>query len=182
MKNKNEFKTIYVNKISKNGVCFSYNFALKTCLICTNLLKKEASKKAKKKYADNKEKRKIRAKNKRKTDPSFRIKENISRRMRHVLNVNSGSKNNKSISQFLNYNKNKLKNHLESQFDAWMNSENYGIYNKETWNDNEQKTWTWQIDHIIPQCLLKYWALENLRPLSSKQNFLLGLKVKKNAM
>lgn len=182
MKNKNEFKTIYVNKISKNGAWFSYNFALKTCLICTNLLKKEASKKAKKKYADN---------NKEK------VKETIKKYRKNNLekekNRSKKYKDNKSISQFLNYNKNELKSHLESKFKARMNWENYGIYNKKTWNDNEQKTWTWQIDHIISQCLLKYsfmedenfkksWALENLRPLSSKQNFLLGLKVKKNAM
>jgi len=46
---------------------------------------------------------------------------------------------------------------------------------------NDQSTWTWQIDHIIPHSDLPYdsmdhpnfqkcWALDNLRPLSAKQN------------
>ena len=50
-----------------------------------------------------------------------------------------------------------------------------------TWNDEDKSTWTWKIDHIIPQSKLPYssmeeenfkicWALENLRPLSAKEN------------
>lgn len=48
-------------------------------------------------------------------------------------------------------------------------------------------TWTWQLDHIIPQNKFKYssmqdidfircWSLENLRPYSAKQNILDGAK------
>ncbi len=62
-----------------------------------------------------------------------------------------------------------------------MNWENQGIYNINTWDDNDSSTWTWQLDHIIPQSKLPYtsmedenfqkcWALENLRPYSAKQN------------
>jgi hypothetical protein len=69
-----------------------------------------------------------------------------------------------------------------------MNWDNYGVYRKAIWDDNDQSTWTWQIDHIIPQSKLKYssvkednfkkcWALDNLRPLSSKENFLLGINL-----
>lgn len=56
-----------------------------------------------------------------------------------------------------------------------------GKYDPKTWDDNDNSTKTWQLDHIIPQADLPYtsmedenfkkcWALENLRPLSSKQN------------
>ena len=76
-----------------------------------------------------------------------------------------------------------LKSHIENQFEPWMTWNNQGLYNLHTWNDNDSATWTWQIDHIIPQSKLpfmsmedenfkKCWALENLRPLSSKQNLI----------
>lgn len=63
---------------------------------------------------------------------------------------------------------------------------NWGIYDKNKWDDNDQSTWTWQIDHIIPLSEFKYtsfedesfkkcWALENLRPYSAKQNFIDGV-------
>lgn len=77
--------------------------------------------------------------------------------------------------------------HLEKQFELWMNWENYGIYRASVWNDENTDTWTWHIDHIIPQSLLPYtsmkddnfkkcWALDNLRPLSAKRNILDGNK------
>lgn len=67
-----------------------------------------------------------------------------------------------------------------------MNWDNYGSYGPKTWNDNDQSTWRWQLDHITPQSDLPYtsigdenfkkcWALENLRPLSAKQNMIDGV-------
>jgi 5-methylcytosine-specific restriction endonuclease McrA len=66
-----------------------------------------------------------------------------------------------------------------------MTWENRGNYSPETWDDNDQSTWTWQIDHIIPDSDFEYesmqdaefqksWSLENLRPLNAKQNVLEG--------
>ena len=71
-----------------------------------------------------------------------------------------------------------------------MIDDNQGVYNAKTWDDNDSSTWTWQIDHIIPQSDLPYtemshdpnsnfqkaWALSNLRPLSAKQNVLDGAR------
>lgn len=79
-----------------------------------------------------------------------------------------------------------LKEHLEKQFECWMNWKNYGKYDSKVWIENDSSTWTWQIDHIIPQSTFKYtsmeneefkkcWELNNLRPLSSKQNFMDGV-------
>jgi len=96
-----------------------------------------------------------------------------------------GNKGCKSISKYLLYTIGELKNHLETQFESWMTWNNQGKYDPKTWDDNDQTTWTWNIDHIIPQSKLFYtsleddnfkkaWALNNLRPLSAKQNILDG--------
>jgi len=80
-----------------------------------------------------------------------------------------------------------LKKHLESQFEEWMNWDNYGVYRVDGWDDNDSTTWTWQIDHIIPHSSFKYssmedeefkkcWDLSNLRPYSSKQNIIDGVR------
>ena len=64
-----------------------------------------------------------------------------------------------------------------------MNWQNWGRYNRKTWDDNDKSTWTWNIDHIIPKSNFYYtsmgdenfkkcWALENLRPYPSKLNII----------
>jgi hypothetical protein len=104
-----------------------------------------------------------------------------------MLNLTNGSKNKQSILDFLSYSIDELKKHLENQFETWMTWNNRSLYNKNTWDDNDQSTWTWQLDHIVPQSILPYtsmeddnfkkcWALNNLRPLSAKQNFLEGVQ------
>lgn len=91
------------------------------------------------------------------------------------------NKNGKSISEYLPYTIEELKTHLKNLFEPWMTWDNYGFYIKNDWDDNDQSTWKWQIDHIIPHKIFKYesmdceefrncWALSNLRPLSAKQN------------
>ena len=90
-----------------------------------------------------------------------------------------------SCLKFLPYAIQQLKDHLEKQFESWMNWENQGKYIVNEWDDNNTKTWKWQIDHIMPQSDLPYksmedenfkicWALSNLRPLSAKQNLIDG--------
>ena len=87
--------------------------------------------------------------------------------------------------KYLPYTIKELKNHLEAQFKPWMSWNNIGKYSYSKWNDNDQATWTWQLDHIIPYSEFTYnsstdedfkkcWALENLRPLSSKINIIEG--------
>jgi hypothetical protein len=133
-----------------------------------------------------KERRKLRSKIERGTKPSFKLKANISRQIRRMLKKQTSSKCNESILKYLNYSMSDLKEHIQNQFESWMNWDNTGVYSKKIWNDDDEATWTWQIDHIIPQSLLPYssmedenfkkcWALENLRPLSAKQNFLDGI-------
>lgn len=120
-----------------------------------------------------------------KTDPNFRIKKNISKNVNSYLKKNNSSKKGESILKYLPYTIQELKINLENQFELWMNWNNQGVYNKATWNDGDQSTWVWQIDHIIPHSTFNYssmedqsfkecWALSNLRPYSAKQNILDG--------
>ena len=87
----------------------------------------------------------------------------------------------------MGYTRQELLTHLESQFESWMNWNNYGPYNSKLWNELDPTTWTWQIDHITPQSELKFysvedenfkkcWGLYNLRPYSAKLNIIDGAK------
>lgn len=124
-------------------------------------------------------------KKKKKTDPGFKIRCTISRMINKYLKINDGSKQGESCLSRLLYTADQLKQHLESQFESWMNWNNWSNYNPKTWKDDDQSTWTWQIDHITPQSDLPYasmedenfqkcWALNNLRPYSAKQNIIDG--------
>lgn len=119
-------------------------------------------------------------------DPSFKLRRRVSSQIRCHMKRFGFAKNGKSALNFLPYTIEQLRTYLESKFESWMNWANYGSYNKKFWKDNDPSTWTWQIDHIIPQHKLPYtsmeddnfkkcWALENLRPYSSKQNLLDGV-------
>jgi hypothetical protein len=123
---------------------------------------------------------------KRKNNVNIRLRDTIAVSIWRSININNGNKQFKSVLKYLPYTINELKIHLEKQFEPWMNWNNQGIYNKNMWNNNDQSTWTWQIDHIIPHSTFKYtsmedesfkkcWALDNLRPYSSKQNLLDGV-------
>ncbi len=103
-------------------------------------------------------------------------------RIYHCLKESKGGL---SVLKYLGYSMEDLKKHLESLFEPWMNWQNWGSYRLETWDDNDPSTWTWQIDHIIPHSELLYdsmehpnfkkcWGMNNLRPLSAKQNVLDG--------
>jgi hypothetical protein len=123
--------------------------------------------------------------NRKKIDPVYTLRKSLSSTIYDALFRNNGSKNGSSMIQYLFYTVQQLKEHLENQFDPWMSWQNHGKYNSQTWNDNDPSTWTWQLDHIIPQSKLPYdsmehpnfqkcWDLTNLRPLSAKQNLLDG--------
>lgn len=117
--------------------------------------------------------------------PYNKFKSNILQIMWRAVKENRDIKNGETIFNVLGYSSNKLKNHIENQFEDWMTWENRGNYRLNTWDDNNKSTWVWQLDHINPQSELPYfsiqdenfkkcWALENLRPYSAKQNILDG--------
>jgi hypothetical protein len=124
---------------------------------------------------------------KRKEDPIFQLRDNVRTIIRLMITKNYGSKNGSSINNYLPYTMQELKDHLQSQFQSWMTWNNYGKYDSKVWNDSDSSTWTWQLDHIVPQSILPYssmedenfqkcWALSNLRPLSAKTNSVEGAR------
>lgn len=124
-------------------------------------------------------------KERRKTDPVFKLRETVSIIINRSLKKQNSTKNNNSIIQFLPYTIQELKDHLQSQFEPWMSWNNWGTYDSKMWDDHNTLTWFWNIDHIIPQSKLPYtsmeddnfkkcWSLSNLRPYSAKQNIIDG--------
>ena len=121
--------------------------------------------------------------NRNKNNPAYKFRKNISRMINFLLKQNNSSKAGESCLQYLPFTLEELEAHIENHFEPWMTWENHGKYILKTWNDNDQTTWTWQLDHIIPQSKLPYssmeeenfqkcWALENLRPYSAKRNII----------
>lgn len=138
---------------------------------------------------NNKKQRNDAERTRRRNDPVYRLRTNLSKLISQKLKQASSSKSG-SILDYLPYTIDELRIHLEGQFESWMNWDNYGKYLADNWDNNDTSTWTWQIDHIIPQSTLPYvsmeeenfkkcWSLENLRPLSSKTNVLLGTALSK---
>jgi hypothetical protein len=147
---------------------------------------KDKIKEYNKKYdEEHKGYRTIAQRNRRRNNLSVRLHSLISCSIYMSLKKSGGSKNGRTCLMYLDYTMNQLKSHLQSLFEPWMNWSNWGIYNHETWNDDDPLTWTWQIDHIIPKSNFPYtsmeddnfkkcWALSNLRPYSAKQNLIDG--------
>jgi hypothetical protein len=135
-------------------------------------------------YQDNKEilieRRKVRLN----TDPIFRLHFNLSNLLRHHFKLLKKSKEGKSSNKLLEFLIKDIKEKFDLIFlsEVWMTWNNQGIYNPLTWDDSDQSTWKWQLDHIKPVSHFKNiidensaefkecWSLKNLRPLSAKQN------------
>ncbi len=92
-----------------------------------------------------------------------------------------GKKEGRGWESLVGYTLKDLMKHLESQFEDWMNWDNYGKH-----RIGGKKTW--EIDHIIPRSKFNYktaedpgfkrcWSLGNLQPLNSLENILKGNKI-----
>lgn len=155
-----------------------------------------ALKEYQKEYHKNPEKRKRinflnsqNTKRKMKENAAFRIARYVSNEIWRALKDKGGTKNGRSIWNYLPYTIIQLVQHIELLFShpdnldsngkVWMNWNNQGTHIG--WDDNDPSTWRWQLDHITPHSdlpydsiehpiFLKAWALSNLRPLSAKQN------------
>src|ERR1019366_4406858 len=100
-------------------------------------------------------------KNRKKNDPAYKLRCYISSSIGGALRKQGSSKQGKSCLDFLPFTKEELKAYIEKQFEPWMNWENRGIYRLETWNDNDQSTWKWQLDHVIPHSDFPYTSMED---------------------
>lgn len=116
-------------------------------------------------------------KDRRQWDICYKIKHSVSCQIRDKLKKRLINKNHQTTFSFLPYTIDDLIQHLESQFEPWMNWNNYG-----------RKENCWSIDHIIPHSRFRYysvrdnefqkcWALDNLRPLRHIENVRRGDRV-----
>lgn len=112
-------------------------------------------------------------KQKYKDNLSYRIHAIFAASMRQSIK----DKNRISCFDLVHYSLEQLKEHLQSQFESWMNWDNWGRY------DPNRKTWN--IDHIIPVSSFSFdsyldgnfkkcWSLDNLRPLETIENLKKG--------
>ena len=132
--------------------------------------RKKAQKAAYGALPEIKERRNQRERQRRRDDPSWRLKCNVSRIIYQALKANGWTKGGSTF-DYLPYSPEGLMEHLEKQFDEHMTRDNYGTY--------------WHIDHIKPHVMFNYdsldhpdfqkcWALENLRPLKASENMSKG--------
>jgi hypothetical protein len=105
--------------------------------------------------------------NRRHSDPKFKLDSHISSQIGLAL---KGTKKGRHWEDLVGYTLEELVQHLESQFEDWMNLKNHG---------------KWHIDHIVPKSHFHYtkpedsefkecWALRNLQPLEAKENLKKG--------
>ena len=104
-------------------------------------------------------------KEKRQKDITYKLKENMSRRVRYELNTLLKGKKTKRTVEYLGCSIGELKTYLESKFIENMSWDNYGEI--------------WHIDHIIPCNAWDFsnefenkccWNYRNLQPLGSSEN------------
>ena len=99
--------------------------------------------------------------------PAYRLRRLVSSSVYKALSRAGGSKHGDSVMRHLPYTVEELVVHIEGQFGPGMTWANYGKM--------------WEVDHIVPQVLFQYtsmqdeeflrcWSLDNLRPLSCKEN------------
>jgi len=107
------------------------------------------------------------AKERRKTNPSLRILDNLRSRMLHAL---KGKNKSASTIKLLGCTPDELRKHLESQFESWMTWENHGL---------------WDIDHIkacakfdftYPEQQRECFHWSNLQPMEHIANIKKGAR------
>lgn len=128
---------------------------------------------AKQNYRENKfrhnEKSRVRKNSRRREDALYKLRCNTSTLIRNCVGRNGGNKSKKTI-QILGCLIEEFKQHIEEQFEPWMNWSNWGV------NCGEYDK-TWQLDHIVPTAsarseeeVIKLNHYSNFQPLCSKRN------------
>ena len=120
-------------------------------------------------YKKNKEIIMEKQKNRRKNDPIFKFRGDISTLIRNSLSRYNYKKNTKT-ENILGCSVTEFKKYIESLFDEWMNWDNRGLYNGEL-------NYGWDLDHIIPisfatneEEIIKLNHYTNFQPLCSYTN------------
>jgi len=105
-----------------------------------------------------------------KTDPLFKMKCNLRTTLYLALNK-IGYKKDSNTENIIGCSYDYFIEHIENQFESWMNWDNHGLYETDRYNIG------WDIDHIIPlntantiEEIYILFHYTNLRPLCSKLN------------
>jgi len=124
------------------------------------------------KFKGDNEKRNKRVRERLENDPLFKIRKNI-RSLITMTIKNKGYRKNLKSEQILCCTFEQFKEHIENQFEPWMNWDNYGNPKDKIYAPNK----TWDIDHIIPTSsgltkeeIIKLNHYKNLKPLCSYVN------------
>jgi hypothetical protein len=118
------------------------------------------------------EKANKRTKNRKISDPLFKLSISVRKIVWRTLKIKNLPKNKKS-EDLLGCSFEDFKIHIEKQFESWMNWDNYGNPKDGIFEPNK----SWDIDHIIPLAsanneeeLLELSKYSNLQPLCSYYN------------
>jgi hypothetical protein len=111
-------------------------------------------------YLKNKKEINLKKKNRRLTDPIYKLSVNTRTLIRATIKRQNHKKNNKTVN-ILGCSILDFKTYIERQFESWMTWKNHGNY------DVNKKTW--QLDHIIPISSAK--TEEELIQLNHYTNF-----------
>lgn len=125
-------------------------------------------------YNNNKKlinkKKRIYEKKRLQNDVIYKLKQNITCLIKQNLKNNNYTKKSRTH-EILGCTIEEFKQHLEKEFESWMNWKNHGKYKKDTFN------YGWDLDHIIPVSSAKTYEdvirlnhYTNFQPLCSKVN------------
>lgn len=130
-------------------------------------------------------------------NPAYKFMDSISKCIHEMLKSQKSIDNKTSCRKYVPFTKGQLIKHFEELFlhpdnlllngNPWMTFQNRGNYRKD-FSEEDPSTWTWHIDHIVPQAKLKFdsydhpnflkcWSLENLRPLRADLNMKKGDRI-----
>ena len=135
-----------------------------------NQSNKDKIKEKQKEYRENtKDKRRGYEKYKRLNDPIYRLTRNIRTLIGKSIKNKGYDKKSKTY-EILGITFEEFKLHIESQWEEWMNWNNYGLYNRE-------EKYGWDFDHIIPlssvnteEDIIRLNHYTNFQPLCSYVN------------
>ncbi len=137
-----------------------------------DLIIKKSKKYQKNNWGSIKKYRRNYMKERRLTDPVFKLNSNTRTLIGNSFRQNKSGifRKNSKTSKILGCTILEFKNHIETKFKSWMSWENYGKYNGEY-------NFGWDLDHIIPvssakteEELIKLNHYSNFQPLCSKIN------------
>lgn len=111
-------------------------------------------------------------KNRKASDPLYKLISNFRTAIYQVLKENSVEKN-KSYFDILQYSPEELINHLEKQFKDDMTWDNYGIWHV----DHKLPITSFDIQEMGDEEFIRCWCLDNLQPMWGEENIRKSNKV-----